>query len=53
MNTKAQKGGGLDARFETWMRKWQVDHPMFSADEQKDPQLVETTREYGSGHFSA
>jgi hypothetical protein len=39
-NTYKAQSGRLDTGFETWMRHWQVDHPMFSQEEMKDPRLV-------------
>jgi hypothetical protein len=33
-------GGHLDARFESNMRQWQIDNPMFSKDEVADPRRV-------------
>jgi hypothetical protein len=36
----ANKYGPLDRNFETWARQWQIDHPMFSEAELRDPRRV-------------
>jgi hypothetical protein len=36
----ANKYGPLDRNFENWMRRWQIDNPMFTQDEIRDPRRV-------------
>lgn len=39
-NTYVGAHGALDPQFETEMRRWQIEHPMFTPAEVKDPRIV-------------